>query len=114
MAAKLHVDDKEKGGAPIRPNMMILNADGRSSTVARTDLSHSVMSELRFFNTRIHQSNFEGCAFDDCDFDGTTISGSSFRGVQLVNCDVDHMVINGVNIGSLMRLLSGPIGGKHG
>jgi uncharacterized protein YjbI with pentapeptide repeats len=99
---------------PIQPNMMMLNANGHSSTLARTDFSHSVMSEMRFFNTRVHQSNLEGCAFDDCDLDGSTFSGCSFRGVQLINCDVDHMTINGVNVGSLMRLLSGPLGGKHG
>jgi uncharacterized protein YjbI with pentapeptide repeats len=99
---------------PIRPNMMMLNADGRSSTLARTDFSHSVLSEMRLFNSRVHQSNLEGCAFDDCDLDGSTFSGCSFRGVQLINCDVDHMTINGVNVGSLMHLLSGPLGGKHG
>lgn len=113
----MHVDklkERKTGDAPVRPNMLMLNADARSSTFARADFSHSIMSELRFFNSRIHQSNLEGCAFDDSDFDGTTFSGCSFRGVQLVNCDVDHMVINGVNIGNLMRMLSGPIGGKHG
>jgi uncharacterized protein YjbI with pentapeptide repeats len=104
--------DPEK--RPIRPNMLMLNADGRSSTLARTDFSHSVLTEMRFFNGRIHQSNFEGCAFDDVDLDGSTFSGCSFRGVELINCDVDQLVINGVNVGSMMRLLQGRTGGKNG
>ena len=103
---------KDDGGKrPIRPNMLMLNADGRSSTLARTDFSHSVLTELKLFNSRVHQSNLEGCAFDETDFDGSTFSGCSFRGVELVNCDVDRLIINGINIGNLMRLLTG-LGGK--
>ena len=107
---------KKKTGEnrPIQPNMMMLNANGQSSTLARTNFSHSVLTEVKFFNCRVHQSNFEGCAFDDTDLDGSTFSGCSFRGVELINCDVDQLIINGTNIGSLMRLLSGPMGGKNG
>ena len=104
--------EEQPGPRPIRPNMLLLNADGKSSTLARVDLSHSVLSDVKLFNSRLHQSNLEGCAFDDTDFDGSTFSGCSFRGVQLVNCDVDRLIINGVNIGNLLRLLSGPVGGK--
>lgn len=99
-------------GPPIRPNMLVVNGNGRSSTLAETDLSHSVLTKTSFFNSRMHQSNFEGSSFDDCEFDGATMTGCSFRGVELVNCDVDRLVINGVNIGSLLRLLTGPIGEK--
>jgi uncharacterized protein YjbI with pentapeptide repeats len=113
-AGKEHPGEKgreERGKRPIRPNMLMLNADGRSSTLARTDFSHSVLTELKLFNSRIHQSNLEGCSFDETDFDGSTFSGCSFRGVEFVNCDVDRLIINGVNIGNLLRLLTGH-GGK--
>jgi len=97
---------------PIRPNMMMLNANGISSTLAKTDFSHSVLTEVKLFNSRIHQSNIEGCAFDECDFDGTTFSGCSFRGVELINCDIDRLTINGLNIGNLLQIAMGTQGGK--
>jgi uncharacterized protein YjbI with pentapeptide repeats len=95
---------------PIRPNMLMLNAKGMSSTVAKTDFSHSVLTEVKFFNSRVHQSNLEGCAFDSCDFDGSTFSSCSFRGVELINCDVDRLMINGINVGNLLRIAMGRLG----
>ncbi|RZB13784.1 pentapeptide repeat-containing protein [Streptomyces sp. F001] len=97
--------------APIRPNMLLINGNAVSSTFAQTDLSHSVLTQVRFFNSRLHQSNFEGSAFDDCDLDGATFTGCSLRGVEFTNCDVDRLVINGINIGNLLRLLHGTQGG---
>lgn len=99
--------------SPIRPNMMVLNASGVSSTLASTDFSHSVLTEVKLFNSRLHQSNLEGCAFDECDFDGAIFSSCSFRGVEFSNCDIDKLVINGVNIGNLLRVTLGNAGGKQ-
>jgi uncharacterized protein YjbI with pentapeptide repeats len=53
----------------------------------------------------------EGCAFNSCDFDGSTFAGCSFRGVEFIDCDVDRLVVNGINIGNLLRLAMGDIGG---
>jgi uncharacterized protein YjbI with pentapeptide repeats len=85
---------------PIWPNMLLLNDNGTSSTVAYTNFSHSILTEVKLFNSRMRQSNLEGCAFDPRDFDGLTFSRSSLRGVELINCDVDRLVINGVNVGT--------------
>src|SRR5436309_2971696 len=108
---KEHHSSEDK--RPIRPNMLMLNADGTSSTVARTSFAHSVLTQNQFFNSRFHQTNMEGCAFDECDIDGSVFSGCSFRGVELVNCDVDRLIINGVNIGSLLRIAGPLTGGKQ-
>jgi uncharacterized protein YjbI with pentapeptide repeats len=97
---------------PIQPNMLMLNADARSSTIAKTVFSHSVFTEIAAFNSRFHESNFEGTSFDGCDFDGAVFSGCSFRGVEFANCDVDHLIINGINIGNLLRIMMGEVGGK--
>ena len=94
-------------GGPIQPNMLVVTAEGYSSTFANVNLSHSVLTEVNFFNTRLHQSNFEGAVFNDGDLDGAAFIGCSMRGVQLINCDVDRLVVNGVNIGNLLRLLQG-------
>lgn len=103
-------DDDQR---PIRPNMIMYNGDGTSSTVARTSFAHSVLTQNRFFNSRFHQTNMEGCAFDECEFDGSVFSGCSFRGVELINCDVDRLVINGINIGNLLRIAGPLTGGKQ-
>jgi uncharacterized protein YjbI with pentapeptide repeats len=103
-----------KGDRIVRPNMLMMNASGQSSTLARVDFSHSVLTDVQLFNSRVHQSNFEGCGFDDSDFDGSVFSGCSFRGVELINCDVDHLVVNGVNVGALLRVAQGALGGKNG
>ena len=92
---------------PIRPNMLVLGASAMNSTFARTDMSHSVLSENKHFNSCFHESNFEGCAFNSCDFDGSTFVACSFRGVELINCDIDHLMINGINIGNLLRITMG-------
>jgi uncharacterized protein YjbI with pentapeptide repeats len=98
---------------PLRPNMLMLNADATSSTIARTNFSHCVVTESKMFNSRFHESNFEGTAYDGCDFDGAVFSGCSFRGVEFANCDVDHLVINGINVGNLLRVAMGDLGGKR-
>lgn len=103
------VRDEER---PVRPNMIMVNADATSSTVAGTNLSHCVFTETKLFNTRFHKSNFEGTAFDACDLDGAVLSGCSLRGVELINCDVERLVINGVNVGNLLKLAMGDVGGK--
>ena len=50
--------------------MLVINAEGQSSTFAGLNVSHSVFSQAAAFNSRFHASNFEGCSFDSSDFDG--------------------------------------------
>jgi len=92
---------------PIQPNMLVANGSGVSSTFAKLDLSHSVLTQVRLFNTRLHRVSLDGAAFDDADLDGAVFTGCSLRCVRLVDCDVDRMVINGIQVGSLLRLLHG-------
>lgn len=112
MEYEAKVRSKRDPNAPIRPNMLVVNGNGTCSTLARVDWSHSILTQVKLFNSRIHQSNFESCSFDDCDFDGATFSGCSLRGVEFINCDLDRVIVNGMNIGALLRLISGPAGGK--
>ncbi|WP_182903497.1 pentapeptide repeat-containing protein [Microbispora sp. H10830] len=102
-------DEPER--SPLRPNTLLANVNAVSSTFANTDLSHSVLTQVRFFNSRLHHSNFEGASFDGSDLDGATFTGCSLRGVELINCDVDRLVINGINVGNLLRMLHGTPGG---
>ncbi len=97
---------------PLRPNMLVSGANVISSTIARTDFSHCVLSENKHFNSRFHESNLEGCAFNSCDFDATTFAGCSFRGVEMINCDVDKLIINGVNVGNLLKIVLSDLGGS--
>lgn len=110
----MHIEpdvEEEIDGSPVRPNMLVANASAVSSTFSNTDFSHSVLTQVRFFNSRLHDANFEGTSFDGVDFDGATLTGCSLRGVRLINCDVDQLVVNGINVGSLLRLLHGTEGG---
>jgi uncharacterized protein YjbI with pentapeptide repeats len=95
---------------PLRPNMLLTNARATSSTFASLGAEHTVVTRSNFFNTLFHRSNLESCTFFGCEFDGTLIENSSLRGVTLTNCEVDGLVINGIHVGSLIRLLSGKEG----
>lgn len=100
-------DNEDKLVPPLRPNMLVVNADARSSTIADVDLSHSVLSRVRLFNSRLHEINLEGAALDAADLDGAIFTGCSFRAVELVNCDVERLVINGINVGTVLGLMMG-------
>lgn len=113
MATKAKKRPPEEEAPPIRPNMLMLNADGRSSSIAQSNFSHSIVGQTKFFNSRFHQSNFEATSWDECDFDGSTFTACSFAGAEFVDCDVEQLVINGINIGNLMRLMRGE-GGTNG
>ncbi|MFO1080613.1 MAG: pentapeptide repeat-containing protein [Reyranellaceae bacterium] len=90
-----------------QPNMLVMNADLASSTMARVRHDHSVISESRYLNCLFSETNFEGSSFSGCDFDGCRVENASLRGVQFSNCDVEGLVINGVNISELLRQLAG-------
>jgi uncharacterized protein YjbI with pentapeptide repeats len=85
--------------------MLCLRADITSSTFSNLSAGHSIIGASTFFNTAFHRTNFENAQFSACEFDGTVIENCSFRAVQLRNCDVEGLVIDGVNIGSLLKLL---------
>lgn len=89
----------------LQPNMLVMNADVASSTLARVRHDHSVISESRYLNCLFSETNFEGSSFSGCDFDGCRVENASFRGVELFNCDVEGLVINGLNISQLLRQL---------
>jgi uncharacterized protein YjbI with pentapeptide repeats len=91
----------------LQPNMLVMNADVASSTIARVRHDHSVISESRYLNCLFSETNFEGSSFSGCDFDGCKVENASLRGVELSNCDVEGLVINGVNVGELLRQLAG-------
>ncbi len=105
---------QEAERSPIRPNMLVLSARAVSSTFAKTDFSHCLVTKANFFNSRFHESSLEGVAFDNCDLDGSVFTGCSFRAVELVNCDIDKLIVNGINVGDLFRFLThGQKGGQQ-
>jgi len=95
-----------QSGAQLQPNTLSINADVTSSTFSNFTAGHSIFSNSNFFNTAFNRSNLESCHFQGCEFDGSMIENSSLRGVELRNCDVDGLVINGINVGSLIKLLT--------
>ncbi|MGH6882641.1 pentapeptide repeat-containing protein [Hypericibacter sp.] len=97
------------GMAPpvIQPNMLVANADMASSTLTRVRHDHSVISETRYLNCLFSESNFEGSSFQGCGFDGCVVENASLRGVELRNCDVEGLVIDGINVGELLKQLTG-------
>jgi uncharacterized protein YjbI with pentapeptide repeats len=109
------IDEKGKSHKierpPLQPNMLMVKSKVRSSTIVNSDFSHCIFSEVTMFNSRFHECNMEGTAFDNCDLDGAVLSGCSLRGVELINCDVDRLIINGINVGNLLRISMGEIGG---
>lgn len=100
-----------RGGAMaqplIQPNMLVANADMASSTLTRIRHDHSVISETRYLNCLFSESNFEGSTFQGCGFDGCVVENASLRGVELRNCDVEGLVIDGINVGELLKQLTG-------
>jgi uncharacterized protein YjbI with pentapeptide repeats len=92
---------------PLRPNMLLTNARATSSTLASLRAEHCIVARSSFFNGLFHRTNFESCSFVGCELDGTLLENSSLRGVILRNCDVEGLVINGIHVGSLLRLLHG-------
>ena len=90
-----------------QPNMLVMNADLASSTIARVRHDHSVVSESGYLNCLFNQTNFEGSSFVGCGFDGCVVENGSLRGVELRNCDIDGLVINGINVGELLSRLTG-------
>jgi uncharacterized protein YjbI with pentapeptide repeats len=91
----------------IQPNMLVANADMASSTLTRVRHDHSVISETRYLNCLFSESNFEGSSFQGCGFDGCVVENASLRGVELRNCDVEGLVIDGINVGELLKQLTG-------
>jgi uncharacterized protein YjbI with pentapeptide repeats len=91
----------------IQPNMLVANADMASSTLTRIRHDHSVISETRYLNCLFSETNFEGSSFQGCGFDGCFVENASLRGVELRNCDVEGLVIDGINIGELLKQLTG-------
>lgn len=89
----------------LQPNMLCLRADVTSSTFGSLSAGHSIITASTFFNTVFHRTNFESAQFNACEFDGAVLENCSLRAVQLRNCDVDGLVIDGINIGSLLKLL---------
>jgi uncharacterized protein YjbI with pentapeptide repeats len=89
----------------LQPNMLCLRADVTSSTFSSLSAGHSIIAASTFFNTVFHRTNFESAQFNACEFDGAVMENCSFRAVQLRNCDVEGLVIDGINIGSLLKLL---------
>ncbi|HWA42517.1 MAG TPA: pentapeptide repeat-containing protein [Hypericibacter adhaerens] len=100
-----------KGGATVQPlfqpNMLVANADIASSTLTRIRHDHSVISETRYLNCLFSETNFEGSSFQGCGFDGCVVENASLRGVELRNCDVEGLVIDGINVGELLKQLTG-------
>ncbi|MEO7170064.1 MAG: pentapeptide repeat-containing protein [Sphingomonas sp.] len=89
----------------LSPNMICIAQDATSSTFSNITAGHSIFGASSFFNSAFHRSNFESTHFSACEFDGAVIENCSLRAVQLKNCDVDGLVIDGINIGSLLKLL---------
>jgi hypothetical protein len=92
---------------PFQPNMLVMNADMASSTITRMRQDHSVISETRYLNCLFSETNFEGSSFSGCGFDACVVENTSLRGAELRNCDVEGLVINGVNVGELLRQITG-------
>lgn len=102
------IDDREadsQENAPLRPNMLSLNADVTSSTFGTLKAGHSVFTGSFFFNSLHHRGSFESAEFSTCELDGALFENCSFVGVELRNCDVEGLVINGVRVGELLKLL---------
>ena len=103
--------------APIsafKPNMLAVNADATSSTFATMRAPHSLVTGSNWFNSVIHNSNFESCTFQNSELDGSLFDSCSLRGVELRNCDIEGLIVNGVRVGSLLKLLLISEGEKHG
>jgi uncharacterized protein YjbI with pentapeptide repeats len=89
----------------LAPNMLAVNADVTSSTFATLRAAHSVITGSNWFNSLIHNSNLESSTFESCELDGALFEGCSMRGVEFRNCDIEGLIINGIRVGSLVRLL---------
>jgi uncharacterized protein YjbI with pentapeptide repeats len=98
----------------LKPNMIALNADATSSTFATMKAPHSLVTGSNWFNSVIHNSNLESCSFQNSELDGSLFDSCSLRGVELRNCDIEGLIVNGVRVGSLLKLLLVSDGGKHG
>jgi uncharacterized protein YjbI with pentapeptide repeats len=85
--------------------MVVVKADVTSSTFAALTADHSVITESKWFNVLIHNSNLESCTFHTCEIDGSLFEGCSFRGVELRNCDIEGLIVNGVRVGGLLKML---------
>jgi len=106
--------EKRHHDKPLAPNMLSINANATGSTFATLTAAHSVVTGSNWFNSVLHNSNFESCTFHNCEMDGVLFEGCSMRGVELRNCDIDGLIINGVRVGSLLRMLLTEAGGEHG
>jgi uncharacterized protein YjbI with pentapeptide repeats len=82
----------------LAPNLLSVEADMTSSTLMN-------LTAPNWFNALFHNSNLESCTFQNCELDGSLFESCSLRGVELRNCDVEGLIINGVRIGTLLRLL---------
>jgi uncharacterized protein YjbI with pentapeptide repeats len=92
--------------APLRPNMLLVQAEATSSTFSRLKLDHCVFDGCKLVNSMFHQSNFESSTFSGAELDGTLFDNCSLRGVVLRNCEVDGLVINGVEVGRLLKVFA--------
>jgi uncharacterized protein YjbI with pentapeptide repeats len=98
----------------LAPNMLLINADATCSTFATLTAPHSLITGSNWFNSLLHNSNLESCTFQNCEIDGALFDSCSMRGVELRNCDIEGLIINGVRVGSLLKLLMVSEGAGHG
>ena len=89
--------------APLRPNMLLVQAEATSSTFSRLKLDHCVFDGTRLVNSMFHQCSFDSSTFSGAELDGSLFDNCSLRGVVLRNCEVDGLVINGVEVGRLLK-----------
>jgi uncharacterized protein YjbI with pentapeptide repeats len=106
--------EKQEHTRALGPNMLSVNANAISSTFATLTASHSLITGSNWFNSVFHNSNLESCTFQNCEMDGILLDSCSLRGVELRNCDIEGLVINGIRVGSLLKLLLLAEGGYHG
>ena len=91
--------------APLQPNMLALNGDLTSSTLATITAPHSIVTGCNWFNSLFHGCNLEGTTFQISELDGALFENCSLRGVEFRKCDIDGLVINGIRVGQLLKLL---------
>jgi uncharacterized protein YjbI with pentapeptide repeats len=89
----------------LAPNMLSVNADATSSTFATLTAPHSLITGSNWFNSVVHNSNFESSTFQSCELNGSLLDNCSLRGVELRNCDIEGLIINGVCVGTLLKML---------